>query len=48
MQRRQEVALRNQATQKEISEKRKLFSALTSEAESMEKSLLAFRRTLTN
>jgi GTP-binding protein EngB required for normal cell division/outer membrane lipoprotein SlyB len=44
--RRQEVARRAQESQKEISEKRKLFSALIAEAESIEKSLLAFRRTL--
>lgn len=44
--RRQEVAQRNQASQKEVSAKKKLFTALAAEVDSMEKSLLTFRNTL--
>lgn len=44
--RRQEVAQRTQATQKEVSEKKKLFTVFEAEVDSIEKSLIAFRSTL--
>lgn len=44
--RRQEVAEQAQASQKEVIEKKKLFAALQGELTTMEKSLVAFRKTL--
>ena len=44
--RRQDVAQRNQASRKDVSEKKNFFTSLAAEVDSMEKSLFAFRSTL--